>query len=161
MSGLWHLAALRWISLLEMGPARVMAEEGNQCQGELPSYKDYIVCLHWMFFLEGNSCSISCRKGDYLYSLNERSKTKRSDQCGKKTSLGCVGIAGHGLRTGCTLCLLCSLGKGRKGKSLCSCGSLWVFPPLPFPHETFLAVQVAGLGIQVLRLINRLGIDAF
>lgn len=32
-----------------------------------------------MFFLEGNSCSVSCRKSDYLYSLKERSENKQEE----------------------------------------------------------------------------------
>lgn len=63
MTGLCHLPALRWISLLQVAPARVMTEEGKSVSRQITHLERLLcVCLQWMFFLEGNSCSISCRK---------------------------------------------------------------------------------------------------
>lgn len=154
MTGLCHLPALRWISLLQVAPARVMTEEGKSVSRQITHLERLLcVCLQWMFFLEGNSCSISCRKRGLFIQFKWKEQNQEEWSVWKKTALGCAGIAGRGLRTGCSLCLLCWIGKGGKGKSLCCCGTLWMFPPLPFPHETFWVSR--GL-----KLIKRLGIDA-
>lgn len=80
MTGLFHLPAPRQISLLEMAPARVMTGEGKWVSRQITQLERlHCACLHWMFFLEGNSYSVSCRRSDYLYSLKGRSKKKQEE----------------------------------------------------------------------------------
>lgn len=63
----------------------------------------------------------------------KRAKTnKKSDQSGKKSPLGCVVSA---------VMFENKLHPGLGKEPLCCSGSLWVFPHLPLPHETFLVIQ--------------------
>lgn len=64
VTGLLHPPAPRWTSPLALASAGGMAGEGRAVLTQITQLKRlcYVWCLHWQFFPEGNSCSISCRK---------------------------------------------------------------------------------------------------
>lgn len=164
VTGLCHLPALGWLSLLEMGPARVRTEKGKWVSRQITHLERLLcVCLHWMLFLEGNSCSISCRKRGLFIQFKWKEQNQEE-----------WSVWGENCTWLCWNCrawfenklhpVFVVLGWERREREInpfALVGSLWVFPPLPFPHGHSWQGRGQGWASRAPRVISRLGIDAF
>lgn len=125
---LFHPPALRWISLLEMTPARGMMKEGKLVLRQIAQLKRLhcVWCLRWKVFPEWKSCSVSCRKKNKQYTVQMKTKQKpgRIFYLGWKHCYSII-MALRGLITLCTLCLLGWVGK----HPFFSYRYLWVLSP--------------------------------